>query len=311
MIKIFPSILFTAFFISLLSGCGTSTPIPAQGGGKRFAIEQALISASARKAIENLPLEKIDGKNVMLEVSIIQDEGGGAITFGGRPYAASILTGQVDRVVNRTSTQSTDTTTNSRTNNQSIASGGKVNQSEPAYNKDMTYNGSDAKQFSNLVVSSLLRRNVFINPPAGSGKAPEYVLEILVDIFGIWRSRTDWMAYNAETLMATTSFEYVLTPLMGEPKERTVARVGFDATYKENYIFWIGPYDTEIYVKPSKFSEIVGSFGIGTLAVNNVNIEGTSNFIKSNNTAPIILNPTDSNARRTGNGNPAKGGLNF
>lgn len=296
------SFIFTiiiSFALLLLGGCGTTTPIPAQGGGKRFAIEQALISASARQALSELPLDKLDGKNIMLEVSVIQDEGGGAINIGGRPYAANILTGQYDRFVNRTNTQSTDNSTNTRTNSNSFSGGGKTNQSEPVYNKDITYNASDVKQFTNLAVSGLLRRNVFINPTAESGKVPEYVLEILVDIFGIWRSRTDWMLYNAETLMATTSFEYVLTPLMGENRERTVARVGYDATYKENYIFWIGPYETEMYVKPSKFSAIVGSFGAGTPANNNVVLEGTSNFVKPSTPAPIILNPTDSMTRRT------------
>ena len=283
----------------LLTGCGTSTPIPAQGGGKRFAVEQALISASARRALSDLPLEKIDGKNVMLEISVIQDEGGGAINIGGRPYASSILSGQYDRFVNRSNTQQSDNSSNTISNNNSFSGGGRTNQSEPVYNKDITYNASDVKQFTNLTVSGLLRRNVFINPTADSGKVPEYVLEILVDIFGIWRSRTDWMIYNAETLMATTSFEYVLTPLLGDKRERTVARVGYDATYKENYVFWIGPYETEMHIKPSKFSEIVGSFGAGTPITDNVALEGPSNFVKPSTPAPIILHPSDSMLRRT------------
>ena len=62
-------------------------------------------------------------------------------------------------------------------------------------------------------------------------------------------------------------------------------------------------------MKPSKFSEIVGSFGVGTTAVSNVRTESTSNFVKSGPIAPIILNPTDSGGRKTKNGAP--NGLNF
>ncbi len=282
-----------------MSGCGTTTPIPAQGGGKRFSVEQALVSASARHALSDLPLDILDGKAIMLEVSVIQDEGGGAINVGGRPYAANILTGQYDRFVSRSASQNTDNNTNSTTNATNLSSGGKVIQTEPIYNKDITYNASDVRQFTNLVVSGLLRRNIFINPTPESGKTPEFVLEILVDIFGIWRSRTDWMLYNAETLMATTSFEYVLTPLSGEKKDRVVARVGYDATYKESYFLWIGPYDTQMNIKPSRLNSIVGSFGVGTVGTNNVVLEGTSNFVKPSAPAPIILNPTEGPTRRT------------
>ena len=291
----------------ILSGCGTTTPIPAQGGGKRFAVEQALISASARKAIADLPFDKIEGKSVALEISVIADEGGGAITLGGRPYAASILSGEYDRVINRAGTVPSGTS--SYTNN--FAGGAKTNDSEPVYQKDVTYNGSDAKQFSNLVVSGLLRRNVLINPSSASGKTPDYILEILVDIFGIWRSRTDWFAYNSENLMATTSFEYVLTPLNSDGKARTVGRAGYDATFKETYMFWVGPVDTEIYLKDSKFSQIVGSFGLGSDVVSNIKKEGVSDFVRPTPPAPIILNPSDAGSRRTRNSSPTPTGFNF
>jgi len=270
----------------LISGCGTVTPIPAQGGGKRFAIEQAMISASARKAISDIPLEKLRGKNVALEVSVVQDEGGGAITLGGRPYAASIFTGQQDQSVNN----------GVKTNTSAV--GGRTIQTEPSYFKDITYNGSDAKQFTNLLVSAMLRQNILVNPTLESNKKTDYILEVLVDIFGIWRSRTDWMVYNAETLMATTSFEYVVTPLQDDKENRLVSRVGYDATFRESYTFWVGPYDTEMTVKPSKFSEIVGTFGIGGGGFDNLRIEKVSDFAKPNGPVPIILNPNDASINR-------------
>lgn len=276
-------------------GCGTITPIPAQGGGKRFAVEQALISASARKAISEIPLEKIVGKSIALEVSVIQDEGGGAITVGGRPYAASILSSQYDRVRSYVNPDNNATTTGTSTSNIGFRNG----QSEPTYFKDMTYNGSDARQFSNLVTSMLLRRNVLINPDSATKGSPDYMLEILVDVFGIWRSRTDWFIYNAETLMATTSFEYVLTPLKNSKEDRVVGRSGIDATYKEKYAFWVGPYDTEMELVPSAFTKIIGTFGNGDGGYSNLAIEGTTEFVKPRKPTPIILNPTDELLRRT------------
>jgi hypothetical protein len=280
----------TLTMVVLISGCGTSTPIPAQGGGKRFAIEQAMISASARKSISDIPLEKLRGKNVVLEVSVVQDEGGGAITLGGRPYAASIFTGQQDQAVNN----------GVKTNFSSV--GGRVDNSEPSYFKDITYNGSDARQFTNLLVSAMLRQNILVNPAPESNKKTDYILEVLVDIFGIWRSRTDWMVYNAETLMATTSFEYVITPLQNDKEDRLVSRVGYDATFRESYTFWVGPYDTEMTVKPSKFSEIVGTFGIGGGGFDNLRIEKVSDFAKPNPPVPIILNPNDASINRERSG---------
>lgn len=279
----------------LLTGCGTVTPIPAQGGGKRFAVEQALISASARKSISEIPLEKIIGKTVALEISVIQDEGGGAITSGGRAYAAGILASQYDRLKS-TSTIDNDT---SKTGSSSSSAGFRNLQSEPNYFKDITYNGSDARQFGNLMTSMLLRKNVKINRDTVTNSPPDYMLEIIVDVFGIWRSRTDWLFYNKETLMATTSLEYVLTPLKNDKEERTVGRSGYDATYNEKYAAWIGPYNTDIEVTPSVFSQIIGDFGKGIGGYNNLVSEtNMTEFAKPEKPIPIIINPTDNLLRR-------------
>ena len=299
-----PYIIIGILILLGVSGCGTSTPIPAQGGGKRFAIEQAMISASTRKAIAEIPMDLMAGKIIATEVTVIQDEGGGAISVGGRPYMASVIAGQYDRIK---STVNGDTS-----NTQSYSGGGKNLQTEPAYIKDITYNGSDARQFNNILTSALLRKNIIVSSLQDSNLKPDYLMEVIVDIFGIWRSRTDWMVYNAETLMATTSFEYVITPLNMKSGKRSVGRVGFDAIYKEKYSFWVGPYETSMEVVPSKFSEVVGTFGEGD-AINQSTISrldtsekentGTnpgrnpSAFLKPNKPTPIIVNPTDSITR--------------
>ncbi len=49
-------ILFSVF---ILSACGTLTGIPSHGGGKRFAVEQELVAASARAAVKDMDLTGI------------------------------------------------------------------------------------------------------------------------------------------------------------------------------------------------------------------------------------------------------------
>nr|WP_232304419.1 hypothetical protein [Neisseria sp. oral taxon 020] len=49
-------LLLSAAASLLLSACGTLTGIPAHGGGKRFAVEQELVAASARAAVKEMDL---------------------------------------------------------------------------------------------------------------------------------------------------------------------------------------------------------------------------------------------------------------
>jgi len=84
--------LFLSLAIVSLAGCGTWTPLPSHGGGRRFAVEQALVSAAARSAISQLPLQDLRGQSVNVEVHIIHDEGSGFIA-GGRPLASDLVSG--------------------------------------------------------------------------------------------------------------------------------------------------------------------------------------------------------------------------
>ncbi|MBW1616858.1 MAG: hypothetical protein JRJ49_10080 [Deltaproteobacteria bacterium] len=71
-----------ALILFCLSSCGTVKGLPSHGGGKRFAIEQELISATARAVAKDLNVEALKGKLCSLYVISIGDEGAGYLTGG-------------------------------------------------------------------------------------------------------------------------------------------------------------------------------------------------------------------------------------
>jgi hypothetical protein len=81
--------LLLLFLLLGLSGCGTLTGIPAHGGGKRFATEQRLVSASIRSALMDLDVSALQGKRAALIFDLIADEGAGS--FNGGRWSPSLL----------------------------------------------------------------------------------------------------------------------------------------------------------------------------------------------------------------------------
>ena len=72
-----------------LSACGTLTGIPAHGGGKRFATEQRLVSASIRAALKDIDVTPLKGKRAALIFDLVADEGGGS--FNGGRWSPGLL----------------------------------------------------------------------------------------------------------------------------------------------------------------------------------------------------------------------------
>lgn len=81
----------------LLCSCGTLTGIPSHGGGKRFATEQRLISASIRATLKDMDVTKLRGKKTAIIFDLVSDEGGGNLTGGrlnlGAIYSAGSMVG--------------------------------------------------------------------------------------------------------------------------------------------------------------------------------------------------------------------------
>ncbi|NKB76697.1 MAG: hypothetical protein GKR96_06510 [Gammaproteobacteria bacterium] len=75
--------IFLAGLSISIMGCGTLTGIPSHGGGKRFAIEQRLVSATIRGAIKQIDLTQLQGKTVFIQLTSVNDQGAGDIA-GGR-----------------------------------------------------------------------------------------------------------------------------------------------------------------------------------------------------------------------------------
>lgn len=251
------------FFLLLaifLQSCGTYTPIPSHGGGKRFAIEQIIVSATARETIANIPLDDLKNKRVSVEISLIHDEGGGAIS-GGRNYLSNSLS------LNRNSI-------NSNNNGDNLSSLGlgiglSTGRDPESFTKDISFNNSDGKQFVNLLNTYLMRSNVQIINSNDEIK-PDFLLEIIVDALGTWRQRKDWLFTNAEILKSITSIEYVITPLNEKSTKRKVGRLTYEGEYKEDYNFWMGPTDINISVKKSTWGNVLKDFGIGVINFDNI-----------------------------------------
>ncbi len=81
------------FCAALLSGCGTLTGIPSHGGGKRFAIEQELVSGTARAAAKDFDVSAIKGRRAAIYLTAIGDIGTGNL-LGGRLSLSALLRGE-------------------------------------------------------------------------------------------------------------------------------------------------------------------------------------------------------------------------
>lgn len=99
-----PAVLLGGALVLALTGCGTLTGIPAHGGGKRFATEQRLVSASIRAALMDIDVRPLKGKRAALIFDLVADEGGGSFHGGrwspGLLFSAGTFTSPVTTTTN-------------------------------------------------------------------------------------------------------------------------------------------------------------------------------------------------------------------
>lgn len=265
-------ILFSVF---ILSACGTLTGIPSHGGGKRFAVEQELVAASARAAVKDMDLQALHGRKVALYIATMGDQGSGSLTRG-RYSIDALIRGEYinspavrtdytypryETTAETTSGGLTGLTTSLSTLNapalsrtQSDGSGSRsslglnIGGMGDYRNETLTTNPRDTAFLSHLVQTVFFLRGIDVVSPANA----DTDMFINIDVFGTIRNRTEMHLYNAETLKAQTKLEYFAVDrnnkkLLIKPKTNA-----FEAAYKENYALWMGPYKVSKGIKPTE-----------------------------------------------------------
>ncbi len=271
-IEIYVCLLIALFS---LSGCGTLTGLPGHGGGKRFAIEQELVSAATRGAIKQIDLSQLKGKKVNILINAIGDTGAGNL-LGGRyslvsqirgDYVQSPQTAQKsyfprytsttnttsssrttsDYADSRTSGLSTSTTestlaTPERTVTQETGSGveavvGAEYQGLGAYQNSTEIESDDLQFLSAIMQTYFFLRGVNVVPPSEA----EIDVYVTVDVFGTIRSRVDWILTNNEILKAKTVLEVLAVNHMTGEVIIFPQSAGAVSEYNEQYLLWIGP----------------------------------------------------------------------
>ncbi len=278
-------LLLSCLAASALVGCGTLTGIPSHGGGKRFAVEQELVSASARASVKDMDLSALQGKKVALYISTIGDQGSGNIA-GGRYSLDALIRGEYLNTPNSvtdyaypnyTTTASTNAgTINSTTTSQSVlnAPSQSINQSRGEHgqgrigiatqgmgefrNETLITNPRDVSFLHNLIQTMFFLRDIDV-------VSPEYAdtdVFITVDVFGTIRSRTELHIHNRETLQAVTKLEYFAVDRASRKLLIKPTTSNFESQYQERYALWMGPYKKDKSLQQSDrlmvdFSDVV------------------------------------------------------
>lgn len=268
-------LLLSAIALLSLSACGTITGIPSHGGGKRYAIEQELVSASTRASFKDIDISALKGKKVAVFVVSMGDQGAGNL-FGGRYSITGALRG--DYVVTPESvthsnypvldTQSTTTTSSGATTTTTIqnalnapersdtrqqgfqtSSGLAIGGSTPSDYRNSEFLSNDDFRFLQFLLrESLTLRGIEV---VEASQADVNML-VAVDVFGTIRSREDYQLYNAESLIAKTALEVSAVDARTGSIVMKAVNTGFESEYKEKYLLWMGPIDTEKTIKRSE-----------------------------------------------------------
>ncbi len=267
------AVFFSALFLFLLSGCSALTGIPGHGGGKRFAVEQELVSAATRAAIKQLDLSAIAGKKVNIYVNAISDTGAGNIV-GGKFSLISQLHGDyvqsptvkeryvyprydsnsitknssmsaLGKVRSRsTQTTSTNTMLSAPVLKKSQEEGGRVTaqmgveyKGIGAYRNSEELSSDDIQYLSGLLQAYLFLQGVQVVPPSEA----EVDVYITVDVFGTIYTRVDWLLANNEILRAKTSMEVFAVETASGKVVMPPQVADAQAEYNEQYVLWAGP----------------------------------------------------------------------
>lgn len=219
--------------------------MPSHGGGKRFAVEQELIAASARTALKAMDFKPLAGRSVRVVFSSIGDEGSGNLT-GGRMTVDRLLRGDYSTGVTLGSDLLGNIVRGPGWSFQAVPS--TMSDGPTFYRSEAFINPRDVEFLSSLVTRELVFAGAQVksNPTA----AVDILVLVIVDVFGTIRDRTDLLVVNQERLRARTSLEIAAVRQADGAVVMSPKMSAAEAVWEENYLFWIGPGETKRAVYP-------------------------------------------------------------
>lgn len=236
----------------VLSGCGSITGLPGHGGGKRFAIEQELVSACVRATFRQIDFSKLKGKKVNLFVNSIGDCGSGNL-FGGRFSVISQLRGEyvqspeVSEISKQRPISAQVFSKSEQSGEGGEASLGVEYKGLGSYQNSEEISSSDLRYLAGLLESYLFLQGVHISPPSEA----EVDVYVTVDVFGTVRTRVDWFLANNEILRSKTAVEVIAVNHRSGELLMGPQPASMEAEYNEQYILWSGPVSIKKFLKES------------------------------------------------------------
>ncbi len=254
----------SSVLILCLTGCTVFSGIPSHGAGKRFAVEQELVAASARAAALDVDVSSLAGRSCALHVVAMGDQGSGNLVGGRYEWLMAIAAAYVNSqtlkisslfpvITTETVTSTAGIATTTLAENAINASGRSWSSSEGGtfdvrggvhvpgvseYRGEAFVNPLDALFLRAILQHAFTLRGVHVV----SADRADVDIFVTVDVFGTHRSRTEFHLFNQERLIAKTAFQVtafdrrrqlLLAPMIAS----------FEAQYLENYIAWIGPFE--------------------------------------------------------------------
>jgi hypothetical protein len=219
-------VVFALVSIFLLEGCNTYRMMPSHGGGKRFDEEQRAISSAARKAIADMDLQELQGHKINVTIESIAANGGGNVQL---PGFTNVSGGYNEG----------DTVNGTVVTQKGWNFNANYNANTLAYPTVFTTD-QDLKYFD-ACLQMKLRHHGIITPDPNA----EYVLYVLVDVFGTNRSRLDNYIAWIDTLSATCELTYYAMNIKTHKLVFEARRCAAEAYYVERSIFGMAAYRIE------------------------------------------------------------------
>jgi len=214
----FKSHVLTVLGCVFLAGCGIWRPLPSHGGGKRLDEEQRIIAGAIRTAIQQIDVQELAGKDVILEITAMSHDGGGQASNPG--------ISQISAAWSEADTTYVAGTTPFRDNTREGWDARMTLSMKPNLRPTVFRSQSDMDYFTASLLMKLRLSDVTV-----VGKGGQVTLHVIVDILGTNLSTEDLIILWSENLKATCEFTYFAVEgndLLFEPRS-----VGASATYKE------------------------------------------------------------------------------